>query len=207
VIVKVADINGNSMPTGSTIDISAIDDGVDVPGLTGAKCSVASQASYTIANSLDPVFLKVDLKQCTSGDQFSVKVTTPNLKTVTPQSFPIVPSSVSISTGGLLANVNYPGSLPATNVLNSVTVTVADDSNSIPAGSIIAISADNDSSDVPGTTNSKCTVLTPSVAVTSLVASKSIDVTLSACTKGDKFTVTLIKPGTTASTQGTFTIQ
>jgi len=88
VTVTVADVNGNSMPTGSTVTISAVDDGKSVPGIAGANCFLRSTGSTTVPNTLTPLVLDVSLGKCTAGDQFSVKVTTP-LKTVTERLFTI----------------------------------------------------------------------------------------------------------------------
>lgn len=89
VTVTVGDTNGNSMPTGTKIDISAIDDGIQVPGyLAGATCSLSSGTSYTVANALGPVSLATSLRFCVAGDKLQVKVTSP-LGTVTERLFSV----------------------------------------------------------------------------------------------------------------------
>jgi hypothetical protein len=82
VTVSVADTNGNSMATGTTIALSAIDDGFVVPG-TGASsatntCSVTSTTSFTVPNALGALSAPVILKGCTAGDQLRVRVTSPS---------------------------------------------------------------------------------------------------------------------------------
>jgi hypothetical protein len=86
VAVTIADTNGNSVPTGTKIDISAVDDGLSVPGFIGASCTVSSTASYTVENSLLPLALPVSLSNCTRGDQLRVRATTP-LGTLTERLF------------------------------------------------------------------------------------------------------------------------
>lgn len=79
VTVTVADVNANSMATGSTIVISAIDDGLQVPGYaTGASCILRSTASHTVGNTVSPTVVGVTLVACTAGDQFRVVVTSPS---------------------------------------------------------------------------------------------------------------------------------
>jgi len=91
VSVSIADLNGNSMPTGSKVDLAAIDDGSPVPGLPAspvASCALPGTASYTVPNSLLPMSLFVPLKYCTAGDQLQVTVTSP-LGTVTQKVFTV----------------------------------------------------------------------------------------------------------------------
>ena len=80
VTVSVTDTNGNSLPTGSTIALSAIDDGFVVPGTpagTNASCSVTSTTSFTIPNTVGAFSMPVILKACSAGDQLKVRVTSP----------------------------------------------------------------------------------------------------------------------------------
>jgi hypothetical protein len=88
IAVTVADTNGNSMPTGTTVDVSALDDGLEVPGKTGTNCTLTTSASYTIGNSYLPYVFGVGLKNCTAGDSVLIKVTSP-LKLVTERIFTI----------------------------------------------------------------------------------------------------------------------
>ena len=79
VTVTVADLNGNSMPTGSTVALSPIDDGFNVPPFSsGAQCSVSSSTSFTVPSTLGPFTIPVSLRACTVGDQFKVTVTAPS---------------------------------------------------------------------------------------------------------------------------------
>jgi hypothetical protein len=81
--VTVADGNGLSMPTGSTVEIKAVGDGQQVPGfLIGAECKLNTTASFIVGNSLTPATFYVGLNACVKGDAFSVTVTSP-LKVVT----------------------------------------------------------------------------------------------------------------------------
>ena len=91
VSVTIADLNGNSMPTGTKISLLAIDDGNPVPGLPAspvASCALPGTASFTVPNSLAPMSLFVPLTYCTAGDQLQVTVTSP-LGTVTQKVFTI----------------------------------------------------------------------------------------------------------------------
>ena len=88
VTVLVADENGNSMPTGTKIDFSTIDDGVSVPGFIGATCSLTGTASYRIDNTIFPSPFVVSLASCIAGDKLQVRVTSP-LGTVTERAFTV----------------------------------------------------------------------------------------------------------------------
>ena len=81
--VSVQDLNGRSVPTGSTIAAVAIDnspkqpsDGVPLAPSYGT-CTLVSQSNTAVPDSLNPLVLTLDLKQCVAGDQVSVTVTTP----------------------------------------------------------------------------------------------------------------------------------
>jgi hypothetical protein len=102
VSVTVADIAHplNSMPTGSKVDITAIDNSQYAPAIkdpiavpaayTYGTCTLNSPASFTVTNSLDPLQLNVSLKNCVVGDQIQVTVTSP-LGVVTSIPFAITP--------------------------------------------------------------------------------------------------------------------
>lgn len=77
VTFTVSDLNGNSMPTGTSVGFAALDDGLDVPGVSGAKCELISSASFTIPNTLFPITIGSLWKNCTAGDAFQVTVTSP----------------------------------------------------------------------------------------------------------------------------------
>lgn len=79
VTFRVADINGNSMPTGTEITAAAIDStsGNDL------SCSVAAGASAKIPNTLVPINYPVALKDCAAGDSVRLEVKTPKTGTVT----------------------------------------------------------------------------------------------------------------------------
>jgi len=88
VTVVIADGNGNSMPTGTKVDFSTIDNGFPVPGFSLAACRLTSSSSYVIENTVAPRQLLASLAYCTAGDKFQVRVTSP-LGTVTERVFAI----------------------------------------------------------------------------------------------------------------------
>ncbi len=73
--LSLADLNGNSMPTGTTLGA------VKVSG--SDPCSVKAIGPTPIANSYDPAFVVVNLDKCLSGDIIRLTVTTPVTKTST----------------------------------------------------------------------------------------------------------------------------
>ena len=81
--VVIADLNGNSMPTGTKIDLSTIDDGPTLgirtsSGATAVKvCSLLSAASHIVGNTTAPKIISAVLGFCTAGDKLQVKVTSP----------------------------------------------------------------------------------------------------------------------------------
>lgn len=85
----IADLNGNSMPTGTLVEFTAIDDGVSVPGFIGANCRVTSTSSYKVDNTVAPRAFLVTLAYCTAGDQIKAQVTSPR-GTVTERVFAII---------------------------------------------------------------------------------------------------------------------
>jgi hypothetical protein len=81
--VVVSDLNGNSMPTGSTITLSVVDRTSDTN-----TCVLVGASTFTVPNTLAPVALVAGFKGCRTGDQVNVRVTTPgNLST--PRDFTI----------------------------------------------------------------------------------------------------------------------
>jgi hypothetical protein len=84
--VSIADLNGNSVPTGSAIEVLVTDNSPTLPTATAAagsvstligSCSLTGQSHTAIPNSLVPHVLSVFLKSCVTGDQVKVTVTTP----------------------------------------------------------------------------------------------------------------------------------
>jgi hypothetical protein len=71
-MVQVADTNGNSAPTGSTITAQVL----TVP--SGSKCAVASTLPTSVPNAIGPTTANVSLTGCTGGEVIGVTVTTPN---------------------------------------------------------------------------------------------------------------------------------
>lgn len=81
--VSIQDANGRSVPTGSTIAAVVIDntpkqpsDGDPIAPSFGT-CALVSQSNTAVPDSLDPLKLTLNLKQCVAGDQVSITVTTP----------------------------------------------------------------------------------------------------------------------------------
>lgn len=80
--VSIQDLNGRSVPTGSTIAVAATDNTPKLPTDGAAfpiygTCSLVSQSHSAVPDSLDPLTLTLSLKQCASGDQVAITVTTP----------------------------------------------------------------------------------------------------------------------------------
>lgn len=82
--MTVRDLNGNSMPNGSTIALSAVDKTPTDPlpagstTTTGLTCTLDSQSIDVVPNSIAPVKVQGNLKDCVAGDQVQVKVTSPS---------------------------------------------------------------------------------------------------------------------------------
>jgi len=76
----VSDKNNNSLPTGSTIAVSVIDTTTIVGSGT---CTLTSQTSLTVLNTIAAWSVPVGLTGCTVGDIVSIIVTTP-FGTITP---------------------------------------------------------------------------------------------------------------------------
>ncbi len=81
--VSIQDLNGRSVPTGSSIAVAVTDnspklptDGAAVAPLIGS-CALVSQSHTAVPDSLEPLTLTMNLKQCVTGDQVLITVTTP----------------------------------------------------------------------------------------------------------------------------------
>lgn len=70
--IIVADLNGNSMPTGTIITLSVTDRTSDANA-----CALVGNSSVTVPNTLAPLAVKAGFKGCRSGDLVNVKVTSP----------------------------------------------------------------------------------------------------------------------------------
>ena len=94
--LTIADKNGNSIPTGSLISVSALDATTTTPSrvigdaIVVGTCSVTGQSNDSVPNSLTPLVLDIYLKDCIAGDQIKVTVATPG---VTKSLFFTVPAS------------------------------------------------------------------------------------------------------------------
>ncbi len=78
-VATIADLNGNSVPTGSTISATAIDGTAKSPtdGVAFGTCTLLGISNDSVPSSLDPLPLSVFLKECSSGDLVKIVVTTP----------------------------------------------------------------------------------------------------------------------------------
>ena len=78
-VATLADLNDNSVPTGSTIVASAIDATTTKPtdGTAFGTCTLVGVSNDSVPASLDPLPLRVFLKDCVSNDQVKISVTTP----------------------------------------------------------------------------------------------------------------------------------
>lgn len=79
--VTVKDLNGNSMPTGSSLSVTAVDKSPNTPTKAGSDaglpCAVVSQSISVTPNTIYPVPLQANLKDCIAGDQIQISVTSP----------------------------------------------------------------------------------------------------------------------------------
>ncbi len=81
----IVDLNGNSVPSGSTIAVSVVDNSVKLPSdgdPTAPKfgsCALTGQSHTSVPNSLAGLPLSIYLKECVAGDQVKITVTTPGL--------------------------------------------------------------------------------------------------------------------------------
>ena len=78
-VVSLSDLNNNSVPTGSTIVATAIDATPSSPaaGVLVGTCTLLGISNDAVPNSLDPLSLGLFLKDCVTGDQVKISVTTP----------------------------------------------------------------------------------------------------------------------------------
>jgi hypothetical protein len=67
--VRIKDVNGNSMPAGSSLSAESISFGV---------CTIMSAAPDVIANRYGPQDIDMELDGCNSGDRIRVLVRTPS---------------------------------------------------------------------------------------------------------------------------------
>ena len=93
--LTISDLNGNSVPTGSSIVVTATDNSPNAPVVTRdsisttmGSCTIVGTNSFKVLNTLNSFVGSLVLKTCTSGDLISVTVTTP-LGTVTSRGFAI----------------------------------------------------------------------------------------------------------------------
>jgi hypothetical protein len=79
--VSVSDLNNNSVPTGSGIAAAAIDATQTTPtdGTAFGTCTLVGVSNDSVPNSLGPLPVAISLKDCVSGDQVKLTVTTPYL--------------------------------------------------------------------------------------------------------------------------------
>ncbi|MEI6733673.1 MAG: hypothetical protein WCK94_06850 [Comamonadaceae bacterium] len=80
--VSIQDLNGRSVPTGSTIAVGVSDNSPKLPTDGSATpifgtCSLVGQSHTAVPDSLEPLILTLNLKQCVAGDQVGITVTTP----------------------------------------------------------------------------------------------------------------------------------
>jgi len=80
----VADGNGNSMPTGSVITVTAVDQTAN-----SLSCGVVAGGTAVIPNTLDPFPWAASLKDCAVGDSVVIEVKTPKTNTVTSRTVPL----------------------------------------------------------------------------------------------------------------------
>lgn len=93
--LTISDLKGNSVPTGSSIVVTATDNSPNAPVVTRdsisttiGSCTIVGTNSFTVLNTLNSFVASLVLKTCTSGDLINVTVTTP-LGTVTSRGFAI----------------------------------------------------------------------------------------------------------------------
>lgn len=80
--LSIQDLNGNSVPTASTIAVAVTDTTQKLPSDGAATpvfgtCSLTGQSHVAVPNSLSPLPFSVYMKECVTGDQVKVTVTTP----------------------------------------------------------------------------------------------------------------------------------
>ena len=84
----VSDLNGNSVPTDSIIAVNVTDATPDAPvvGTETLTCTLTSQTSITVPNTISSLPVDIKLTGCATDDSIRVTVTTP-LGTVTTKDF------------------------------------------------------------------------------------------------------------------------
>lgn len=112
--VTISDQNGNSMPTGSTVEASGA---IGIPGGNVSGCSIASESRLVISNTTAPSNFSFSYI-CDQGDLLTVKVTTP-LGSVTSQSFtavgqPLVCIAPQVAQNGVCVTPPAPDTAPPT---------------------------------------------------------------------------------------------
>ena len=83
--LMVSDLNGNSMPTGTTIVITA---GDNTPAAGSPTCTMFSGGTTVVPNTLTPWPVAAIYTGCQTGDFITVRVTSP-LGTVTSQNYTV----------------------------------------------------------------------------------------------------------------------
>ena len=83
--LTVSDLNGNSMPTGTTIVITA---GDNTPAAGSPTCTMFSGGTTVVPNTLTPWPVAAIYTGCQTGDFITVRVTSP-LGTVTSQNYTV----------------------------------------------------------------------------------------------------------------------
>lgn len=80
----------NSMPVGTTIDITEVDNTPNAvaPAATAETCVIKSDKAWKVTNRLDPMVIGVTLEKCNKDDSIIVKVTSPS-GVITPKVFTI----------------------------------------------------------------------------------------------------------------------
>ena len=96
----IADINGNSFPTGSAVVVQA----QDRTGANGSGCflpaaDTTGSVNLVIPNSLVPATFTVGFVGCLAGDAISVKVTSPT-GLITTRDFGVPNDAITTSAGG-----------------------------------------------------------------------------------------------------------
>lgn len=99
---SVSDINGNSMPTGSKISVTAAS--------SSGNCIIVSGGSNVLPNTLSPASFSTGYVNCANGDTISVSVTSPS-GTVTTRTYTVVvatptPASLNVSSGSTMTLFN-----------------------------------------------------------------------------------------------------
>jgi Bacterial Ig-like domain (group 1) len=76
--ISVADVNGNSMPTGTSVALQVINS--DVPDTDSVVCTLVSSSTVSIANVIGPTRVTASVSGCKSatGDRISITTTSPS---------------------------------------------------------------------------------------------------------------------------------